>query len=219
MEKNNNVVTIVILAITVVAITGLLVWAATNNKNSAPVNKANAPAVDQHGHPMAGGASASFDLNELMDKSAPEFSLTDKDGKVYSSENLRGKNVILFFNEGLMCYPACWDQIVALAKDARFKNADTVVLSVVVDPPEEWQKATKQMPELAEATVVFDKGAEASNKFGMLKTASSMHPGSLPGHSYTVIDKEGIIRYVLDDPNMAIRNDQLAAELSKLNQK
>ncbi len=117
-----------------------------------------------------------------------------------------------------MCYPACWNQIVSLAKDERFENTDTVVLSVVVDPPGEWQEAVKQMPELAEATVVFDKDAEVSKKFSMLKTASSMHYGSLPGHTYVVIDEEGIIRYVFDDPNMGIRNDQLATEISKLSQ-
>ena len=44
-----------------------------------------------------------------------------------------------------------------------------------------------------------------------------MHPGSLPGHTYVVIDKKGIVRYIFDDPNMGIRNDQLVAEITKLN--
>ena len=116
-----------------------------------------------------------------------------------------------------MCYPACWNQIVALGKDERFKNADVVVLSVVVDLPEEWQKAIEKMPELAEATVVFDKGAAVSSKFNMLKAKSSMHYGSLPGHTYVIIDKEGIVRHVFDDSNMAIHNDKLVEEIVKLN--
>ena len=197
MNKNNNV-SIIIIAVIIVAAVGFLIWSGGKNKTSAP-------AVDQYEIPIS------------VNKSAPDFALADKDGKIYSLKELRGKNIILFFNEGLMCYPACWNQIVALAKDERFKNTDTVVLSVVVDPPEEWQKAIEKMPELAEATVVFDKDATVSKKFNTLKTASSMHYGSLPGHTYVIIDKEGIIRYVFDDPNMGIRNDQLVAELSKLN--
>lgn len=209
MNKKINVST-VIIAILSVAVIGLLIWASSKNKTSGP-------AVDEHGMPIVTNTSV-VPLDELANKSAPDFALADKDGKLYSLKELRGKNIILFFNEGLMCYPACWDQIVALAKDERFKNTDTVVLSVVVDPPGEWQKAVKQMPELAEATVVFDKDTAISKQFGMLTTASSMHYGSLPGHTFVLIDKEGIIKHIFDDPNMSIHNDQLVIELSKLSQ-
>ena len=212
--KKINTPTITI-AILVVAVIGLLIWNGGKNKTGAPT-AVKAPAVDQHGHPIAAKISAT-PLNELADKPAPDFSLADKEGKIYSLGELRGKNIILFFNEGLMCYPACWNQIVALAKDERFKNPDTIVLSVVVDPPAEWQKATDKMPELAAATVLFDKNAAISKQFGMLTTASSMHYGSLPGHSFVLIDKEGVIKHIFDDPNMSIHNDQLVAELSRLN--
>lgn len=217
MSKNNNVSTIttIIIVAVVITVAGLLVWSGSKNKTGTPTAD-NTPAVDQHGHPMATNVPA-VPLRDLVGKPAPDFTLADRDGKQYSLGELRGKDIVLFFNEGLMCYPACWDQIVALAKDERFKNTDTVVLSVVVDPLAEWQKAIKQMPELAEATVVFDKDAAVSKKFGMLTTSSSMHYGSLPGHTFAVIDKEGVIRHIFDDPNMSIHNDELAAELGKLN--
>lgn len=195
MNKNNNNF-FIIIAVIIAAAIGLMIYSGGKNKTSTP---------------------AAAPLNGLVNKPAPNFALADKDGKIYSLNELRGKNIILFFNEGLMCYPACWNQIVALAKDERFKNTDTVVLSVVVDSPEEWQKAIAQMPELAQATVVFDKDATVSKKLGMLKTTSSMHYGLFPGHTYVLIDKEGIVRYVFDDPNMGIHNDQLIAELEKLN--
>lgn len=210
MNKKNNIY-VIIIAIVIVVATGLLIWNGSKNKTIAPA------AVDQHGHPLAVKTSAAL-LDELVNKPAPDFALADKDGKIYSLNELRGKNIILFFNEGLMCYPACWNQIVALAKDERFKNTDTVALSVVVDPPGEWQKAVKQMPELAEAVVLFDKDATISKRFGMLTTGSSMHYGSLPGHTFVLIDKEGIIKHIFDDPNMSIHNDKLAVELNKLNQ-
>ncbi len=209
MDKKINVSVIVVVMLSV-AVIGLLVWSSSKNKTSAP-------AVDQHGHPLAAKIPVA-PLDDLINKPAPDFTLADKDGKIYSLNELRGKNVIIFFNEGLMCYPACWNQIVALAKDERFKNTNTVVLSVVVDPPGEWQKAIDKMPELSEATVVFDKDAAISKRFNMLTTASSMHYGSLPGHTFVLIDKEGVIRHIFDDPNMSIHNDQLTTELSKLNQ-
>lgn len=188
----------IIIAAVIVATIGFLIW-------SGGKNEVGAPAVDQRGT-----------LDELVNKPAPDFSFADRDGKIYSQDNLEGKNVVLFFNEGLMCYPACWSQIVALSKDNRFKNDDTVILSVVVDSEEDWRQAVNKMPELAQAKVVFDRGASASRKFGVLSIPSSMHPGSFPGHTYVVMDKEGIVRYVFDDPSMGIHNDRLFEEISKL---
>ena len=62
----------------------------------------------------------------------------------------------------------------------------------------------------------FDDDTAVSRQFGMLTTESSMHKGLFPGHSYVLIDKEGIVRYVLDDPSMRINNDKLVTELGKL---
>lgn len=194
-----------------ILLVGALFYLGSRNKSSAPAGVA----IDPH-HPDAGANVSLTSLNSLTSKQVPDFSFVDRDDNVYSSDTLRGKNIVLFFNEGLMCYPACWNQIVSLSKDERFKNDDTVVLSVVVDSKEDWQRAVNKMPELAQATVVYDDGASISKKFGVLSTPSSMHPGSLPGHTYVLIDKEGIVRYVFDDPRMGIRNDQLVAEIAKL---
>ena len=208
--KKNNIKTI-ITAVGIIALIGALFYFGGRNKSST-----TSPAAIDPMHNSAAANLSISSLNNLADKPAPDFSFADRDGKVYSSDNLRGKNVILFFNEGLMCYPACWNQIVALSKDDRFKNDDTLVLSVVVDSKEDWQQAINKMPELAQATVVFDKDAGVSKNFGILSTPSSMHPGSFPGHTFVIIDKEGVIRYVFDDPNMGIRNDQLWSEVTKL---
>jgi len=72
------------------------------------------------------------------------------------------------------------------------------------------------LPLSSPATVVFDKDATVSKQFGLLAVASSMHPGSLPGHTFVLIDKEGVVKHIFDDPNMGIHNDQLVAELNKL---
>ena len=79
--------------------------------------------------------NAQFSFKTAIGKKAPDFTLLDMEGKQISLSGLSGKNVILFFNEGLMCYPACLDQVVELAK---LDSADTVVYSVVVDSSEKW---------------------------------------------------------------------------------
>ena len=213
--KNNTLIAISVIGVVAFAALFYFGGGDKSSVSNSAINNSNT-AVDSHGHDTTANVSLGS-LNNLVGKSAPVFSFADRDGKVYSQDTLRGKNTVLFFNEGLMCYPACWNQIVSFSQDERFKSEETVVLSVVVDPQQDWQQAINKMPELAQATVVFDPGGTVAKQYGMLTVASSMHYGQFPGHSYVVIDKEGIVRYVFDDPNMGIRNDQLVVELDKLN--
>jgi len=214
MEQKNNLGVIM----GVIGVISLLfaIIISQNNQSAAPAGSQPATQAVDNMHSTSSQSRNITDLNSLIGKPIPSFSLSDKDGKIYSSDNLKGKNVVLFFNEGLMCYPACWNQIAFLSQDDRLKNNDVIALSVVVDRKEQWQSAINKMPSLASATVLFDTNTSFSKSLGMLNTGSSMHFGSLPGHSYIVIDKEGIIRHVFDDPNMAIHNDPLVTEITKL---
>lgn len=198
----------IVKAIVVGGVLGLIVLIGANAGTST-----NAPAASSNSQTVAREA-ASF--QDMIGKPAPQFLLTDINGKEYSSENLKGKNVVLFFNEGLMCYPACWNQIAKFGSDSRFNTNDTVALSVVVDPKSEWKRAIDKMPELAAATTLFDDGGDVSRAFNVLKTESSMHYGSLPGHTYVIIDKAGVVRDVYDDPRMAIRNDEIFTKIQAL---
>ena len=218
MSNNNNnkklpVVTIVVTSVVVLGLGYFLLKSAPDNpqKNSNQVSAVN----DHHG----GGAMAanSDALNSLIGKPMPDIQLSDKDGKVYTATDFKGKNTVLFFNEGLMCYPACWNQMASFGGDQRFNSDQIQAISVVVDSAKDWQTAIAKMPQLAKATTMFDANANASRQLGILTTASSMHRGSLPGHTYVVIDKEGVVRYVFDDPNMAIANDMLFAKIGELN--
>ena len=220
MNKNNNdkkmpVVTIVVVSIAVLALGYFLFKSSPDNSaNSARINQ-TASTDDHHGgSPMAANSDQ---LNALVGKPMPDIELKDKDGKTYTAADLKGKNIVLFFNEGLMCYPACWNQIASFGSDERFNSGDIQAISVVVDSANDWKTAIAKMPQLAKANTMFDTGASTSRQLGMLTTASSMHRGSLPGHTYVVIDKEGIVRYVFDDPNMAMANDMLFGKIGELN--
>ncbi len=166
---------------------------------------------------MHGGAPANSTLfDNLVGKTAPDFTLPTYDGKTITLRELRGKNVILFFNEGLMCYPACWNQVAAFAKDTRFKDKNTVVLSITVDSKDKWQEAVAKMSDLSGATVLLDTDKKVSSTYGVLTLPSSMHRGQFPGHSYVLIDKNGVVRIAQDDTDMAVRNKELLNEISAL---
>ena len=115
-----------------------------------------------------------------------------------------------------MCYPACWNQMAALGTDVQLNNSDVLSASIVVDSPQHWEKAFKQMPDLAKGTVLFDTEKSVSEQYGMLSLESSMHKGSTPGHTYLIVDQNGVVRYTLDDPKMSIQNNELVSELKKI---
>ncbi|OGF65344.1 hypothetical protein A2Z53_02420 [Candidatus Giovannonibacteria bacterium RIFCSPHIGHO2_02_42_15] len=163
------------------------------------------------------GASISKQLSSLVGNPMPDIQLADKDGKVYKTPDFKGKNTVLFFSEGLMCYPACWDQIASFGEDERFNTDQIQAISILADSAEDWQKAIAEMPKLAKARTLFDENAATSRRLGMLTTASSMHRGMLPGHTYVLLNKDGIVNYIFDDPNMAIANDMLLRKIEELN--
>lgn len=222
MSKNNNgkkmpSVTIAVVSVAVLAL-GYFLFRTSPDNSQQNQNSSNASANNMDSmHSGSSGAQTSQQLNSLVGKPMPDIKLSDKDGKVYTAADFKGKNTVLFFNEGLMCYPACWNQMASFGSDERFNSDEIQAISVVVDSANNWQKAIDKMPQLAKATTMFDADANASRQLGMLTTASSMHKGSLPGHTFVAIDKEGVVRYVFDDPNMAMANDMLFDKIGELN--
>ena len=210
MKNNNGIspVVTVVGTLAVVVVVGYFLFK-TSPQSIAQVSTQNAGSLDSmHGN--------TGQLDSLVGKPLPEMKLVDKDGNVYTADSFKGKTNVLFFNEGLMCYPACWNQIASFGNDARFNNSQVQAISVLVDPSRDWQTAVAQMPELAKSKTLFDVGAAVSGNLGLLTLPSSMHRGSLPGHTYIVVDKEGIVRYVFDDPSMGIANDMLANKIAQL---
>lgn len=155
-------------------------------------------------------------LQGMIGKPASDFTLPSTTGRPVTLSSLRGKNIILFFSEGIACYPACWNQIAALKNSPELEKRNTLAFSIVPDSANSWQQAIKKMPELAAAAILLDTDKKVSTQYGMLSVASSMHRGSVPGHSYVIADKDGVVRYVKDDVQMGIRNDELFAQIDKL---
>jgi len=180
------------------------------NKNSQNDNQSDHPAEHHEGQSVYEDK-----FNALMDQQAPDFELYSYEGEKIKLQDQKGKKVVLFFTEGVMCYPSCWNQIVAFGKDAEL-GKKAVLLSITADPKNDWKSALDKMPELAQATVLFDSNRQVSAKYGVLTLPSSMHKGQFPGHSYVIVDKNGIVKFVQDDVQMAVRNKELSSEIDKL---
>jgi peroxiredoxin Q/BCP len=191
----------------------LIVLIARRSPASPRPLTSQATSTDDHHKPQPTDDAV---FKTLLNNPAPDFSLVDYNGRTVSLKSLQGKNVLLFFNEGLMCYPACWNQIVAFGKDTDLKKAGVTVLNITVDAKSRWAEAIAKMPELAPATVLFDQDKKVSTGYGVLTLASSMHRGQFPGHTYVLIDKNGEVKFTWDDPQMAVRNSELLAKINDL---
>ena len=148
---------------------------------------------------------------------APDFTLTGADGSAFHLADMRGRQVLLYFHEGLGCAP-CWQQIDAIQADlARFKavGVDQVV-AISTDPAaaqaQRAQRTGITLPTLA------DPDRSVSGAYGTL--AYGMMNGALPGHTFILVGVDGKIRWRADyggAPNytMFVADETLLAELRR----
>jgi peroxiredoxin Q/BCP len=148
--------------------------------------------------------------------SAPAFSLTSGAGKQVSLADYRGKNVLLYFQEGLTCQP-CWDQIKDLEQNQpalRSAGIDAVV-SITTDPANLiGQKVADEKlstPVLSDPTMDVSRAYNA-NKYGMMGQMRD-------GHSFILVSPDGIIRWRADyggppDYTMFLPTQKMLADLT-----
>lgn len=127
---------------------------------------------------------------------APSFTLPATTGQNISLSDYEGKkNVLLYFQEGIMCAP-CWKQLEDIQKEYdKFESLEIEVLTITVDPLnaliKESQKRGITLP-------VLDDGVDLSVSKTYDVLDNSMHPGSRPGHSFILIGKDGNIIWKKD---------------------
>ncbi len=148
---------------------------------------------------------------------APDFTLIQAGGTTFHLADARGKQVLLYFHEGLGCDP-CWRQIDAIQADlAQFKSLGIdEVVAISADPAaaqaQRAQRTGITLPTLA------DPDRAVCGAFGTL--AYGMMNGALPGHTFILIGPDGNIRWRADyggPPNytMFVADDTLLAELRR----
>ena len=140
---------------------------------------------------------------------APGFSLTDTDGQQVSLEQYRGRNVVLYFNEGAGCQ-SCLVQMAEIEKRApRFQKLDITVLPIVMNGRDQ---ITRDMRLNRVSTPFLLDDGTVSKAYGTL--GKGMHAG-LPGHSFVLIDRTGRQRWYGEYPSMWLSPDDLLKEVQK----
>ena len=194
---------VVLLIITIV--TGYYVVIG-KNKTAANSNTATDPMADHHG----GGNKKFEPLNPGA--TAPDFDLMSTNGQTISLSDYRGKNVFLFFNEGVMCSP-CWQEISRLEKFKEdFASLNTVIIPVSVDDQATWDPILKE--ERITTPILIDSERRVTKAYKALGTPSSMHDDRA-GHTYIHVDPQGIIHSSSDFPEMNVPSNLLLQHIQQ----
>ena len=128
-------------------------------------------------------------------KEAPAIQLSSTQGGIFDLASLRGKTVLLYFQEGISCQP-CWDQLKDIeAQRGQFQTLgiDTVVSITTDDLDQIRQKVADERlatPVLSDPQLAVSK-AYSANNYGMMGT-------SRDGHTFIVVDPDGRIRWRAD---------------------
>ncbi len=148
---------------------------------------------------------------------APAFTLASGSGGQVSLADFRGKNVLLYFQEGLSCQP-CWDQIKDLEKhqtELRAAGVDAVV-SITTDPAnligQKVRDEKLTIPVLSDPTLQVSHVYQA-NQYGMMGDMRD-------GHSFVLVGPDGVITWRADyggapDYTMYLPTDRLLADLAR----
>jgi peroxiredoxin len=141
-------------------------------------------------------------------KKAPAFKLASSTGGTVSLSDYAGKNLLLYFNEGVGC-DACFYQSVELEKrQAAFDEAGVSIAAIVVNPLDEVRPVLDRLD--IGTPYLIDEGADVSKAYGML--GKGMH-ANLPGHGFVLIDDTGRIRWEKEYPSMWASAGEILAQI------
>ncbi len=152
--------------------------------------------------------SGSGALQHSTVRSAPGFTLPSTSGQTVSLASSRGRDVVLYFNEGVGC-DACFYQMRQFEQDAaQLTKAGITILPIVMNP------ASQIRPELASfglhTPYLIDSTGSVSRAYSML--GEGMHAG-LPGHGFVLIDAHGTERWYGEYPSMYLSTSGLIQQV------
>ncbi len=142
-------------------------------------------------------------------RTAPDFTLTNTDGTQVHLASFRGQTVVLYFSEGAGC-GSCLQQMGEIEKDkADFDKAGITVLPIVMNTRD--QILADMHTYGVKTPFLLDDGTVST----AYKTIGhGMHAG-LPGHSFVLIDKNGIQRWYGEYPSMWLAPKDLIKQVDK----
>src|SRR3989344_2294058 len=186
------------------------------NANVQGVSAQNNPAANQADDMVShhrGGVGPAKKFEPLAEGvEAPDFSIPSTNGSIISLTDYKGKDVLLFFNEGVMCSP-CWQEVSRLERyKADFDNLNTVIIPISVDDQATWDPILKE--EKIVTPILIDAERKVAAAYKVLGTPSSMHDDR-PGHTYVHIKPDGKIHTSVDFPNMNAPTTELLKHIKE----
>ncbi|MDP2721019.1 MAG: redoxin domain-containing protein [bacterium] len=151
--------------------------------------------------------------NLKLGDQAPDFTLPATNGSTVSLSQYKGKNVLLYFQEGVMCQP-CWKQIGTMQKNSdKFKAVETEVIAIGVDTTADWGPILRAEG-ITTIPVLVDFDRKVSKAYGVLSLPSQMH-SDRPGHTFVLVDKNGKIAWIADYPTMRSTEQEILDYIKK----
>ena len=140
---------------------------------------------------------------------APDFTLADTTGQQVHLADLRGHNVVLYFNEGAGC-GSCLQQMTSIEQNkAAFDSANITVLPIVMNTREQ---ITPDMTQYGVKTPFLLDDGTVSRAYDTL--GHGMHAG-LPGHGFVLIDSDGVQQWKGEYPSMWLAPNELLDQVSQ----
>jgi peroxiredoxin len=137
-----------------------------------------------------------FDVtNPATGAVAPDFNLPSTTGGTVSLSSLHGKNVLLYFQEGIGC-EGCWTQLKDIESDmGNFQRLGiTEVVTITTNPLDALKQkvADEQigLPVLSDESFAVSRAYDAM-KYGMMS-------GTADGHTFILVGPDGRIRWRAD---------------------
>lgn len=171
---------------------------------------------------IAGGAdepALRYDVGRPgVGEAAPDFALPTTDDGAFRLSDQRGKDVLLYFHEGLMCAP-CWRQIDDIQDDiASFRHVGVDELAAISIDPLDAQQQRAELRGIG-FPVLADTDLTVSQQYDAL--SYGMMGGTRPGHTFILVGADGRIRWRADyggppDFTMYVPDATLLDELRKV---
>ncbi len=144
-------------------------------------------------------------------RTAPDFTLSSTNGTSFTLSADRGHtNVLLFFNEGLSCYP-CLQQMISLDQDANeFHQQGVTIVQITGNSLSDlttWARSSG----IAHTMILADPTLKVSNAYDTTGASVSMMPGVAPGHSFFLVDRSGTVLWRADygPTDMSVPDSQI----------
>lgn len=162
--------------------------------NTNPITRTTTSQPSQTGSAQAG--QYRFDVGTPgVGAIAPDVRLMSSDGNPFNLSSFRGKTVLLFFQEGIMC-PACWDQIRDI--EANFDQFRALGIDQMVSISTDGVDVLRQKDAIEQYQTPLLSDPDLSVSHTYTTNQYGMMGDHMNGHSFILVGADGKILWRAD---------------------